>query len=100
MPTAEPVSHIVETPQLIVPSSRISRGELSPYPATSSQAPVSPTSNSPHVPTETKPKRRRANAIQLSLLNETYARTMFPTTEERAEIARRINMTPRQVQIW
>ncbi|KAF8606112.1 homeobox-domain-containing protein [Ceratobasidium sp. AG-I] len=98
--TAEPLSRVVETPQFIVPSSRVPRAEPSPYSPISSQSATSPASDPSQLPTETKPKRRRANAAQLSLLNDTYSRTMFPTTEERAEIARRINMTPRQVQIW
>ncbi|KAG9100763.1 hypothetical protein FRC06_003761 [Ceratobasidium sp. 370] len=99
-PAIEPSTHPAEISQFIVPSSRIPRTEVSPHPTVSSQASTPRTSHSPEVSTETKPKRRRANATQLQLLNETYARTMFPTTDERAEIARRINMTPRQVQIW
>lgn len=91
---------VLEAPRFVVPSSRVSGSELSAYLPTIGQAATSPTSRLSQLPTETKPKRRRANATQLKLLNETYARTMFPTTEERAEIARRINMTPRQVQIW
>ncbi|KDQ21429.1 hypothetical protein BOTBODRAFT_25870 [Botryobasidium botryosum FD-172 SS1] len=51
-------------------------------------------------PTELKPKRRRADAMQLRALNETYQRTAFPTTEERADLARRLSMSARQVQIW
>lgn len=47
-----------------------------------------------------KPKRRRADANQLRTLNATYDRTAFPSTEERAELARKLGMTPRQVQIW
>lgn len=47
-----------------------------------------------------KPKRRRADPSQLRVLNEVYARTAFPSTEERADLGRQLNMTPRQVQIW
>lgn len=47
-----------------------------------------------------KPKRRRADANQLRTLNATYDRTAFPSTEERADLARKLGMTPRQVQIW
>jgi hypothetical protein len=89
--TVEPSVPSIETSQFVVPSSHIPRAET---------AVPSRSSHSPEMPTETKPKRRRANAAQLRLLNETYVRTTFPTTEERVEIARRINMTPRQVQIW
>lgn len=47
-----------------------------------------------------KKKRKRADAAQLKVLNETYARTAFPSTEERAELARKLDMSPRSVQIW
>lgn len=47
-----------------------------------------------------KPKRRRADARQLRLLNEVYARTSFPSTEARMELGRHLGMTARQVQIW
>ncbi|KAG8862482.1 hypothetical protein FRB96_001553 [Tulasnella sp. 330] len=56
--------------------------------------PPSSTSSQP------KPKRRRADPSQLRVLNEVYARTAFPSTEERADLGRQLNMTPRQVQIW
>jgi homeobox protein YOX1/YHP1 len=51
-------------------------------------------------PDEPRPKRRRADAAQLKILTETYARTAFPTTEERNELAKILHMSPRQVQIW
>ena len=47
-----------------------------------------------------KKKRKRADAEQLRVLNEVYARTAFPSTEERQELAIKLNMTPRSVQIW
>ena len=47
-----------------------------------------------------KKKRKRADADQLRVLNEVYARTAFPSTEERGELAVKLNMTPRSVQIW
>ncbi|KAG8925337.1 hypothetical protein FRC00_004084 [Tulasnella sp. 408] len=47
-----------------------------------------------------KPKRRRADAHQLRVLNEVYSRTAFPSTEERIDLGRRLGMSPRQVQIW
>ena len=47
-----------------------------------------------------KKKRRRASGRQLETLNSVYARTAFPTTEERHELARQLEMTPRSVQIW
>lgn len=47
-----------------------------------------------------KKKRKRADAAQLKVLNETYNRTAFPSTEERADLAKRLDMSPRSVQIW
>ncbi|TFL02465.1 hypothetical protein BDV98DRAFT_592151 [Pterulicium gracile] len=47
-----------------------------------------------------KKKRRRADANQLKILNEVWERTAFPSTEERAELAKRLDMSPRSVQIW
>ncbi|KAG2150514.1 hypothetical protein DEU56DRAFT_908752 [Suillus clintonianus] len=47
-----------------------------------------------------KKKRKRADAAQLKVLNETYARTAFPSTEERAELAKKLDMSARSVQIW
>lgn len=47
-----------------------------------------------------KKKRKRADAAQLKTLNEVYNRTAFPTTEERQELARKLDMSARSVQIW
>ena len=47
-----------------------------------------------------KKKRKRADAEQLRVLNEVYARTAFPSTEERQDLASRLGMSPRSVQIW
>ncbi|KAG8834681.1 hypothetical protein FRC17_007766 [Serendipita sp. 399] len=47
-----------------------------------------------------KKRRSRATQEQLDILNGVYARTPFPTTAERAELAARLKMTPRSVQIW
>ncbi|THH31775.1 hypothetical protein EUX98_g2389 [Antrodiella citrinella] len=47
-----------------------------------------------------KKKRKRADAEQLKVLNETYARTAFPSTEERIELAKKLGMSARSVQIW
>ncbi|GLB37642.1 putative homeodomain containing protein [Lyophyllum shimeji] len=87
-----------------------SRGDYhrpaSPYNRTASQVvaapvysppPVSPTS--PEEPT-IKKKRKRADARQLKVLNETYNRTAFPSTEERLALAKELDMSARSVQIW
>lgn len=47
-----------------------------------------------------KKKRKRADAAQLKVLNEVYTRTAFPSTEERAELAKKLDMSARSVQIW
>ncbi|KAI9434744.1 hypothetical protein F5148DRAFT_1006085 [Russula earlei] len=47
-----------------------------------------------------KRKRKRADALQLRVFNVTYARTAFPSTEERAQLALDLDMSPRSVQIW
>ncbi|KAJ7594007.1 Homeodomain-like protein [Mycena floridula] len=66
-------------------------------PASYSPPPVSPTSS--EEPT-IKKKRKRADANQLKILVETYNRTAFPSTDERLELAKLLDMTPRSVQIW
>ena len=47
-----------------------------------------------------KKKRKRADARQLEALNRMYARTAFPSTEERHQLAKDLDMSPRSVQIW
>ncbi|KAI7860584.1 hypothetical protein BDC45DRAFT_424886, partial [Circinella umbellata] len=47
-----------------------------------------------------KAKRRRANAKQLEVLNRVFDRTVFPSTQLRAELGRQLGMSPRTVQIW
>ena len=47
-----------------------------------------------------KKKRKRADARQLEALNGVYARTAFPSTEERQQLARDLDMSARSVQIW
>jgi len=45
-------------------------------------------------------KRKRSDARQLDVLNATYARTASPSTEERAALAKQLDMSARSVQIW
>lgn len=74
----------------------------SPYhpqvPSSCTPPPISPISNddSPNI----KKKRKRADAAQLKILNEVYARTAFPSTEERQQLAKTLDMSARSVQIW
>ena len=58
--------------------------------------PVAATTEEPII----KKKRKRADAAQLKVLNETYQRTAFPSTEERQALATELDMPPRSVQIW
>ena len=48
----------------------------------------------------TEKKRKRADAHELKVLNDVYARTAFPSTEERNELAKQLDMSARSVQIW
>lgn len=43
---------------------------------------------------------RSADDLQLNVLNEVFERTSYPSTEEREDLARRLGMTSRSVQIW
>ncbi|VDB87470.1 unnamed protein product [Peniophora sp. CBMAI 1063] len=47
-----------------------------------------------------KKKRKRADARQLEVLTAVFARTQFPSTEERIQLGEQLGMTPRTVQIW
>ncbi|RIB00451.1 homeobox domain-containing protein, partial [Gigaspora rosea] len=47
-----------------------------------------------------KAKRKRANANQLKVLNDVFARTFFPSTELRIQLGKELGMAPRTVQIW
>ncbi|KZT03841.1 homeobox-domain-containing protein [Laetiporus sulphureus 93-53] len=81
--------------------SRLSVHGTSPYLRIPSMASPSTYIREPFVSEPTiKKKRKRADPEQLKVLYETYNRTAFPTTEERAELARRLNMSARSVQIW
>ncbi|KAI6046026.1 hypothetical protein EDC04DRAFT_2864926 [Pisolithus marmoratus] len=72
-----------------------SRGPVTNTPLTQEPAPMLSTEE-PAI----KKKRKRADAAQLKVLNEVYARTAFPSTEERAELAKKLDMSARSVQIW
>ena len=68
------------------------------------RAPTAPSPVLNDVPSETQEptikKRKRADARQLEALNRMYARTAFPSTEERQQLARDLDMSARSVQIW
>ncbi|KAF8514252.1 hypothetical protein BU17DRAFT_68492 [Hysterangium stoloniferum] len=61
-----------------------------------------PSPSSDRAPDEpmVKKKRKRADANQLRVLNATYQRTAFPSTQERESLAKELDMSPRSVQIW
>lgn len=76
---------------------------VSPYsrhPADAMSTGRSPSADSPVDFPAVKKKRKRADASQLKILNEVFDRTAFPTTEERQDLAKKLDMTPRSVQIW
>ncbi|KIL62522.1 hypothetical protein M378DRAFT_12738 [Amanita muscaria Koide BX008] len=78
----------------------------SPYNGSTNTAAQASSSASPPAQSATteeptiKKKRKRADANQLRVLNDTYARTAFPSTEERLHLAKILDMSPRSVQIW
>ncbi|TFK68672.1 hypothetical protein BDN72DRAFT_656030 [Pluteus cervinus] len=78
-------------------SSNYGRTQKSVAPPSYIPPPVSPTS--PPEPT-IKKKRKRADPAQVKILNETFNRTQFPSTAERAMLAERLEMSARSVQIW
>ncbi|WVF68233.1 hypothetical protein IAT40_002998 [Kwoniella sp. CBS 6097] len=47
-----------------------------------------------------KAPRKRADDIQLGILNDVFERTAYPSTEERDVLGKRLGMTSRSVQIW
>jgi len=74
----------------------------SPYGRSAGPPHISPPRNysPPPVSPTLKKKRKRADAAQLKVLNETYNRTPFPSTEERIALAKMLDMSARSVQIW
>jgi homeobox protein YOX1/YHP1 len=62
---------------------------------------VSPVDYEPPVDPAAEPtikkKRKRADARQLEVLNATYNRTAFPSTEERAALAKQLDMSARSL---
>jgi len=78
--------------------SRVPTQSYAPYPR-----PPLPEYEQPPVETtepQIKKKRKRADARQLEVLNGTYHRTAFPSTEERTQLAKDLDMSARSVQIW
>lgn len=47
-----------------------------------------------------KPKRKRASPQQLTLLNNIFEMTYFPSSDLRLAIGKELDMVPRSVQIW
>lgn len=47
-----------------------------------------------------KPKRKRATPEQTNRLNEVFAETFFPTSNQRMDLAMELGMSARTVQIW
>ncbi|EPQ57549.1 homeobox-domain-containing protein [Gloeophyllum trabeum ATCC 11539] len=102
------------TSRLSAPPPRISVGRgvpsrnemhsFAPYPAPARPIPPpGPAYVEPETPVNEstiKKKRKRADAAQLKVLNDVYQRTAFPSTEERQELAKKLDMSARSVQIW
>ncbi|KAL0578288.1 hypothetical protein V5O48_003699 [Marasmius crinis-equi] len=87
---------VSQLPQSFTPPSQTTSPQIS-HPSYT-PPPVSPITASEE-PT-IKKKRKRADAQQLKILNETYARTPFPSTEDRLALAKLLDMSARSVQIW
>ncbi|EJT97276.1 hypothetical protein DACRYDRAFT_25093 [Dacryopinax primogenitus] len=49
---------------------------------------------------ELRARRHRTTPRQFQALTQVYNRTAFPSTQERLQLAERLGMQPRQVQIW
>lgn len=49
---------------------------------------------------EQQPKRRRADATQVKVLNQVFDEVEYPNTQKRALLAIQLHMTPKQVQTW
>ncbi|WVW86903.1 hypothetical protein I302_108958 [Kwoniella bestiolae CBS 10118] len=47
-----------------------------------------------------KAPRKRADDSQLTILNDVFEKTAYPSTEERDSLAKQLGMTSRSVQIW
>jgi homeobox protein YOX1/YHP1 len=77
-------------------SSPSSRGSSSSQVSAPSYTPPPASSEEP----TNKRKRKRVDAAQLEVLNETFNRTAFPSTEERHALAKALDMPARKVQIW
>ena len=107
---AVPTGAAANTPQLSMAMSNVSLDYANPMyrssrPQPYARAPTAPSPVPYDLPPETqeptiKKKRKRADARQLEALNRMYARTAFPSTEERQQLARDLDMSARSVQIW
>jgi len=78
-------------------SSRPSYVPYVPLPRTYSPSPVRPASSEG---TTINKVHRCTDAAQLKVLNDSYSRTAFPSTEERIALATMLDMSISSVQIW
>lgn len=51
-------------------------------------------------PVSVKPKRKPVNSTQLRALNEVYAKTAYPSAQQRAELAERLSLPAKRVHTW
>ncbi|OZJ06352.1 hypothetical protein BZG36_00692 [Bifiguratus adelaidae] len=82
-----------------LPKVRYERHATTP-PSTPPQSFTPHASTSTRTPPAVKPKRKRATASQLQVLNRVFAQTFFPSTELRIQLGKELGMNPRTVQIW
>lgn len=83
------------------PDTSVLVGSLGPVSQSwSHQSHLMDNSFAPTLTTPTTEASNRLDASQLKVLNETYARNAFPSTEERNILAKQLNISPRSVQIW
>ncbi|GFZ49737.1 hypothetical protein JCM24511_07140 [Saitozyma sp. JCM 24511] len=68
-----------------------------PYPAEASSTDTGGSSTSAMPGTG---PRKRADDVQLAVLNAAFEQSAYPSTAERQRLARRLGMTSRSVQIW
>lgn len=45
-------------------------------------------------------KKRRTTAFQTHVLQSVYQKTAFPSTQQREDLAQKLDMSPRAVQVW
>ncbi|KAI9450415.1 hypothetical protein F5148DRAFT_1290819 [Russula earlei] len=97
-PNSQPMSMGPSSGELNLPTSRSAQHPYARAPPVMS--PVEYDTQTESTEPLIRKKRKRADARQLEMLSATYVRTAFPSTEERAQLAKDLDMSARSVQIW